>query len=255
MVIEVIEDAKEAVSRVPSGSSIGVGGFGLSGSPVQLLEALCELGRRDLHLISNNMGGGTDAGMDRLAMEGRIRKFTGSFPGGASFFEGYYTGSIELEMVPQGTLAERLRSGGAGSGAFYTPASAATILGEGGFPAVYDANRTPLRLAEAKETRTFGGKPYVLEEAIRPDFGLVKAYVADRKGNLMFRLTARNFNPLVAMAADQVIVQVERFLENEEIEPSAVHLPGIFVDVVVPARIDVPSLPSRLRAEPGRRNG
>ena len=231
---EVIEDVLEAVSQIPSGASIAVGGFGLSGSPIQLLSALSDLDRRDLHIISNNIGSGTEQGMDRLAIEGRLRKFTGSFPGGEAFLNGVYGGTIELELVPQGTLAERLRAGGAGIAAFYTPTSANTVLGDGGFPTRYDSDHHAVAFSEAKETRSFDGRDYVLEEALKPDFGLVKAYGADRRGNLVFRLSARNFNPLAAMAGQRVIVQVEHLFEDGEIDPSKVHLPGIYVDVIVP---------------------
>jgi 3-oxoacid CoA-transferase subunit A len=235
-VAEVIEDILEAVGEVPSGASIAVGGFGLSGSPVELLSALSDLDRRDLHVISNNIGSGTTAGMDRLAIEGRLRKFTGSFPGGEAFLNGVYGGTIELELVPQGSLAERLRAGGAGIAAFFTPTSAGTVLGEGGFPTRFDADRNPIEYSPAKETRTIDGREYVLEEALRPDFGFVKAERADRNGNLQFHLAGRNFNPLAAMAGRRTIVQVAEIVELGEIEPTSVHLPGVYVDVLVPVK-------------------
>jgi 3-oxoacid CoA-transferase subunit A len=230
----VIEDILEAVKEVPNGASIACGGFGLSGSPIQLLTALSELDRRDLHIISNNIGSGTEQGMDRLAIEGRLRKFTGSFPGGEAFLNGVYGGTIELELVPQGSLAERLRAGGAGIAAFYTPTSAGTVLGDGGFPSLYGKDGKPESFSKPKETRTFDGRDYVLEEAIRPDFGFAKAYKADRYGNCTFHLSARNFNPLAAMAGKRTIVQVEHLVEPGDLDPTEVHLPGIYVDVLVP---------------------
>ena len=232
----VIEDVLEAVSEVPSGASIAVGGFGLSGSPVALLDALSDLDRREIHIISNNIGSGTERGMDRLAIEGRLAKFTGSFPGGEAFLNGVYGGTIELELVPQGSLAERLRAGGSGIAGFFTPTSAGTVLGEGGFPTRFDAERNPIAFSPKKETRTIDGRDYVLELALTPDFGFVKAMRADTTGNLQFHLAGRNFNPLAAMAGRRTIVQVDELVEDGEIDPTSVHLPGVYVDVLVPVK-------------------
>lgn len=231
---EIVESVLEAVAEVQDGASIAAGGFGLSGSPIALLTALSELDRRDLHLISNNIGSGTEQGMDRLAIERRLRKFTGSFPGGEAFLSGVYGGLIELELVPQGTLAERLRAGGAGIAAFFTPTSAGTVLGEGGFPTRYGPDGKPIEFSKPKESRIIDGREYVMETALRPDFGFVKAQRADPNGNCTFHLSARNFNPLVAMAGRRTIVQVEELVELGSIEPQEVHLPGIYVDVLVP---------------------
>jgi 3-oxoacid CoA-transferase subunit A len=224
------EDVLSVVDRVPSGSSVAVGGFGSSGRP----DALCDLDRRDLHLIVNNVG--DDAtGVGRLAVEGRLRRLTASFPILQDFYDDYFAGKVELELIPQGTLAERLRAGGAGIPAFFTPSGAGTMLSDGTFTLRYSPDGGVAEHVPAKEHRIIDGREYVLEEGIVADFGFVRAHRGDRKGNLRFRLSARNFNPMAAMAGRHTIAEVEHLVEVDALHPDDVHLPGVFVDDVVPA--------------------
>lgn len=221
----------EALDVVWSGASIAVGGFGSSGRPDALLNALCDLDRRDLHLIVNNVGDDF-TGIGRLVMEGRVRRITASFPILQEFYDAYFAGKIELELIPQGTLAERLRAGGSGIAAFFTPSGAGTTLANGTFPLSY-RNDEVATYIPAKETRKINGRPHVLEYGITADFGLAKAQKADPKGNLRFHLSARNFNPVAAMSGGTTFAEVEHLVETGEIEPDDVHLPGVFVDHVV----------------------
>lgn len=229
---KIREDALETLSAVPDGASIAIGGFGLTGAPIMLCDALCELDRRDLHIISNNAGI-DPTGVGRLAEEGRIRKFTGSFPSNASFFSMFDSGQVELELVPQGTLAERLRAAGAGIPAFYTPTSAGTELADGRYPARYDADGNVAKWLEPKDVRVFDGRPCVLELALAADFALVKSHKADRLGNLGFRLGSRNFNVPCAMAGAVTFVESESVVGIGEMAPDEIHLPGIFVDHIL----------------------
>jgi len=224
--------AFEVVEMVPSGASVGVGGFGLAGVPMDLCDALCELNRRDLHIVANNAGI-DPTGVGRLAQEGRIRKFTGSFPANPVFFDLLMRGEVELELIPQGTLAERLRAAGCGIPAFYTPTGAGTMLGNGEYPSRYSSDGSVLETLPARDVAVFNGKECVLEHALPVDFALVKAHRADRIGNLSFRLGSRNFNPLVAMAAETTIVETEHIMDAGDIDPDLVHLPGVFVQHVV----------------------
>jgi 3-oxoacid CoA-transferase subunit A len=229
------EDVLSVVDAVPSGASIAVGGFGSSGRPDTLLDALCELDRRDLHVIVNNVGHDF-TGVGRLLHEGRLRRVTCSFPVLPDFYEEYFAGHVEFELIPQGTLAERLRAGGAGIPAFFTPSGAGTMLADGTFTLRYSPDGGVAEHLPAKEHRTIGGREYVLEEGIRADFGFVKAHQGDRKGNLRFRLSARNFNPLAAMSGRRTFAQVEHLVEVDELHPDDIHLPGVFVhDVVLAA--------------------
>lgn len=232
MINKLVPDALTATAAVRSGDSVAIGGFGRAGIPFNLIDALCERDLTDLHIISNNAGKDDD-GIARLVREGRVRKLTCSFPGHPEFFRRYLDGQVELELVPQGTLAERLRAGGAGIPAFYTPTAAGTILAGGGLTSRYGPDGTPASVLPAKETRVIDGVEYVLEYALRPDAALVKAYRADRYGNLRFRLSARNFNPLAAMAARVSIVEVQYANEHDVLDPDDVHLPGPFVTHVV----------------------
>lgn len=229
--------AVEALAGVTSGATVAVGGFGGCGVPFGLLDAVCELDLRDLHIVSNNCGQ-NDTGLAKVLAQGRIRKFTGSFPG-AKFSAQLLAGKVELELIPQGTLAERLRAGGCGVPAFYTPAGVGTLLGAGGMPIRYDTGGTPVAWSAAKETREFDGVEYVLERAIVPDLALVHAHRGDPLGNLRFRLTARNFNPLTAMAGTVTVAEVEHLVPVGALDPDDVHLPGAFVDHVcgVEARV------------------
>jgi 3-oxoadipate CoA-transferase, alpha subunit len=209
----------DAVRGIPSGAVIAIGGFGDSGTPFELIDALIAQGTSHLTVISNNAGAGTDA-LARLLDAGRVRKIVCSYPrsAGSVVFERLYAaGEIELELVPQGTLSERLRAGAAGIPAFYTPTSAGTILAAG------------------KEARRFDERNCVLETALVPDVALVKAEAADRWGNLVYHSAARNFGPVMAAAGRLTIAQVKRFVELGEIDPENVITPGIFVDRVVVA--------------------
>lgn len=226
--------AAEIVEQVSSGSSVAIGGFGQVGVPIDLVDALCDRDIGDVHVIANNGGRGIEGerGIGRLFTEGRVRRFSGSFPINPDFFRRYFAGSVEIELLPQGTLAERLRIGGAGLGGFFTPTGAHTLLGDGGFVMRYDPSGRPATVLEAKERRVIDGRVHVFETPLRPDFALVKADRADRYGNLRFRLGARNFNPLAAMAATTTLVQADHF-QTAPLPPDDIHLPGPFVDLLV----------------------
>ncbi|GAA2978350.1 CoA transferase subunit A [Actinokineospora diospyrosa] len=230
---KVIGSAKEAVSDVGDGASLAVGGFGLSGVPTTLIDALHEAGVARLHVVSNNCGA-MDTGLAVLLAAGRLARVTGSYIGAnAEFARQYLAGELEVELIPQGTLAERLRCGGHGIPAFFTPAGVGTQVAEGGMPWRYGPGGTVALASPAKETRRFDDVEYVLERAIRTDFALVRAAVGDRHGNLVFTKSARNFNPLAAMAGRVTVAEVERLVEPGEIDPDHVHLPGVFVQRVV----------------------
>ncbi len=222
-----------AVADIPSGASLAVGGFGLNGIPHNLIQALLAQGATDLVTVSNNCG--VDGwGLGVLLDNKRIRRTTGSYVGENKEFERQYlSGELEVELVPQGTLAERLRAGGCGIPAFYTPAGVGTPVAAGGLPWRHNADGSVAKASPPKETRRFGDKEYVLEEAIRCDYALVRASIGDREGNLYFAKATRNFNPLCAMAGRITIAEVERLVEPGEIEPEDVHVPGIFVARVV----------------------
>jgi 3-oxoadipate CoA-transferase alpha subunit len=209
----------EAVAATQDGATVLVGGFGMAGMPVELIDALIRQGAGGLTIVSNNAGNG-DTGLAALLAAGRVRKVICSFPRQSDswvFDELYRTGRVELEVVPQGTLAERLRAAGAGIGGFYCPTGVGTPLAEG------------------KETREIDGRSYVLEHPIHGDLALVKAHVADRMGNLIYRKTARNFGPVMATAARTVAVQVDRVVAIGELDPEVVVTPGIYVDRIVAA--------------------
>ncbi|MGB5343902.1 MAG: 3-oxoacid CoA-transferase subunit A [Thermoanaerobaculia bacterium] len=206
-----------AVADVPDGATVMVGGFGASGSPIELLHALIDQGATGLTVINNNTGNG-DVGLAALIGNGQVSKMICSFPRSSQsrvFPKMYQAGKVELELVPQGTLAERIRSGGAGIPAFYTPTTVGTIL------------------AEDKESRDFDGRTFVMERWLKADFALIKCEVADSLGNLTYNKTARNFSPLMCMAASTTIVQAKRLVARGEIDPEHVVTPGIFVDRVV----------------------
>ncbi|MFB6613877.1 CoA transferase subunit A [Streptomyces sp. NPDC085524] len=230
---KVVGDSAEAVADVAEGASLAVGGFGLCGIPGVLIEALRQRGTGGLHVVSNNCGV-DDRGLGLLLRDGRIARMTSSYVGeNKEFARQYLSGELEVELVPQGTLAERLRAGGAGMPAFYTPAGAGTQIADGGLPWRYRPDGTVAVASPPKETRTFGGREYLLEEAVTTDFALVRAAVGDRHGNLVFHASARNFNPLAAMAGRVTVAEVEELVEPGEIPPDRVHLPGIFVQRVV----------------------
>jgi 3-oxoacid CoA-transferase subunit A len=230
---KVVATPREAVADIPSGATLAVGGFGLCGVPIRLIDALRDQGARDLTTISNNCGV-DDQALGVLLYAGRIRRTIGSFVGGnKELARRYLAGEIEVELIPQGTLAERLRAGGVGIPAFYTPAGVGTMVADGGIPVRYDAAGAVAEASRPKEVREFGGRQYVLETALTADFALVRAAVGDRHGNLVFHESARNFNPLAAMAGRVTIAEVESLVEPGEIRPDDVHVPGIFVDRVV----------------------
>ena len=230
---KVVASCAEAVKDIPSGASLAVGGFGLNGIPHNLIQALLAQGATDLVTVSNNCG--VDGwGLGVLLDAKRIRRTTGSYVGENKEFERQYlSGELEVELVPQGTLAERLRAGGSGIPAFYTPAGVGTQVAEGGLPWRHNPDGTVAIPSPKKETRVFNGEEYVLERGIVCDFALVRASIGDRHGNLIFHKATRNFNPLCAMAGRITIAEVEELVEPGEIDPEQVHLPGIFVQRVV----------------------
>jgi 3-oxoacid CoA-transferase subunit A len=237
---KVVASAAEAVADIGRGASLAVGGFGLCGIPSALIEALLDAGVDELETVSNNCG--VDQwGLGMLLSAKRIRRTTGSYVGENKEFERQFLGGeLEVELVPQGTLAERLRAGGAGVPAFYTPAGVGTQVAQGGLPMRYDAPQDGVNggvavASEPKEVRTFDGVPYVLEKAIVCDFGLVHARYGDRHGNLVYDKSAQNFNPLCAAAGRVTIAEVEELVEPGELDPALVHTPGIFVQRVVHA--------------------
>jgi 3-oxoacid CoA-transferase subunit A len=230
---KVVASPQEAVADIPDGATLSVGGFGLCGVPIKLIDALLEQGTRNLVTISNNCGV-DDQALGVLLYAGRIRKTISSFVGGnKELARLYLSGELEVELTPQGTLAERLRAGGCGIPAFYTPTGVGTMVADGGIPIRYDSEGNVVVTSEPKETRVFDGQQFVLETALTADFGLVRAAVGDSHGNLVFHESARNFNPLAGMAGRITIAEVEKLVEPGEIRPEDVHLPGIFVDRVV----------------------
>jgi 3-oxoacid CoA-transferase subunit A len=230
---KTVPSARVAVADVPDGASLAVGGFGLAGIPSVLIAALLEQGARDLTIVSNNCGA-DGAGLGLLLTAHRIRRVVASYIGeNKEFARQYLGGELQVELTPQGTLAERLRSGGAGIPAFYTPTGVGTQVAEGGLPWRYNANGTVAEASSPKEVRDFGGHEYVLEESITTDYALVRAAVADRHGNCLFRRAARNFNPVVATAGRITIVEAEEIVDVGEIDPDDVHLPGIYVQRVL----------------------
>ncbi|NBM16116.1 CoA transferase subunit A [Streptomyces sp. GC420] len=230
---KVAESAAAALADLPDGASLAVGGFGLSGVPEVLLRALYEKGTSGLRVVSNNCGA-MDRGLAVLLAAGRIARVTGSYIGAnKEFARQYLAGELEVELIPQGTLAERLRAGGCGIPAFYTPAGVGTQIAEGGLPWRYDGSGGVALASPPKEVREFDGVEYVLERGIRTDFALVRAARGDRHGNLVFAKSSRNFNPLAAMAGRVTVAEVEELVEPGGIDADEVHLPGIFVQRVV----------------------
>ena len=243
MIDKTWTSASEAVADIPDGASLAVGGFGLSGNPMVLIDALHRQGTSALHVISNNCGV-DDWGLGILLADKRIRKMTSSYVGENKEFERQFlSGELELELTPQGTLAEKLRAGGSGIAAFYTQTGVGTQVAEGGLPRRYDGAGGVAVASPRKDVRTFDHagqrREYVLEEAIVTDFALVHAAVGDTHGNLVFTKAARNFNPLAAMAGRVCIAQVEKLVPAGDIDPDTVHLPGVFVHRVVEVGADI----------------
>jgi 3-oxoadipate CoA-transferase alpha subunit len=217
---DFVETTREAVAPITDGATVMISGFGTAGQPIALIDALIDHGAGDLTIVNNNAGNG-DEGLARLIQLGRVKRILCSFPRQSDswhFDAAFKAGAIELELVPQGNLAERIRAAGAGIGAFFTPTGYGTPLAEG------------------KEVRRIDGRDYVLEYPIFADVALIKAHKADRSGNLIYRKTARNFGPMMATAAKHTIVEVSEVLETGQIDPETVVTPGIYVDTVV--RVD-----------------
>ncbi|WP_330243480.1 MULTISPECIES: CoA transferase subunit A [unclassified Streptomyces] len=230
---KVVATAEEALADVMDGASLAVGGFGLSGVPNVLVQALYATGASGLSVVSNNCGvdGG---GLGILLAAGRIARVTGSYVGdNKEFARQYLSGELLVELTPQGTLAERLRAGGCGIPAFFTPAGVGTQVADGGLPWRYAPDGTVAVASPPKEIREFDGRRHVLEHGITTDFALVRAARGDRHGNLVFHRSARNFNPLAAMAGRVTVAEVEQLVEPGELDPDEIHLPGVFVQRVV----------------------
>jgi 3-oxoacid CoA-transferase subunit A len=235
---KVIADRGAAVADIRDGASIAVGGFGLAGIPWFLIEAVLDSGARDLTVVSNNCGV-DGAGLGLLLAEHRISRVIASYVGeNREFARQYLAGEIQVELTPQGTLAERLRAGGAGIPAFYTATGVGTQVADGGLPWRYNPDGSVQVASQPKEVREFDGREYILERAITTDFALVRASIGDTHGNLVFNKSARNFNPLAAMAGRVTVAEVERLVQPGSIDPDHVHLPGVFVSRVVPLDVD-----------------
>ncbi len=231
MINKQVASVAEAVADVADGATVMIGGFGEAGSPIELIHALIDQGARDLVVVSNNAGSG-EVGLAALIKTGRVAKVICSYPRTANskvFPELYHAGKLELELVPQGTLAERIRAGGAGIPAFYTPSAVGTPLAEG------------------KETRTFDGREYLMEMGLKADLALIKGRTADLHGNVIYNKTARNFGPIMAMAARTAVVQVEKVVTPGELDPETIVTPGVFVQRVV--EVEHPAHESELVAQ------
>ncbi|MCW2737947.1 MAG: Succinyl-CoA:3-ketoacid-coenzyme transferase subunit [Nocardioides sp.] len=238
---KVVSSAAEAVADIPDGARLAVGGFGLCGIPSVLIDAVLEAGTTDLEAVSNNCGV-DEWGLGRLLFEKRLRRMVSSYVGeNKEFARQYLSGELEVELTPQGTLAERMRAGGTGIPGFYTATGVGTQVAEGGLPWKYDTEGNVIVASPPKETKVFATatsdgvveKEYVLEEAIVADFGLVRAWKGDRHGNLIYRQSSRNFNPLAAMCGRITIAEVEELVEPGELDPNDVHTPGVYVQRVV----------------------
>ena len=234
---KVVSSAAAAVADIPDGATLAVGGFGLCGIPSVLIDAVLEAGTTDLEAVSNNCGV-DEWGLGRLLFEKRLRRMISSYVGETKeFARQYLSGELEVELTPQGTLAERMRAGGSGIPGFYTATGVGTQVAEGGLPWKYDTAGNVIVASPPKETKVFstaeGDKEYVLEEAIVADFGLVRAWKGDRHGNLIYRQSSRNFNPLAAMCGRITIAEVEELVEPGELDPNDIHTPGVYVQRVV----------------------
>ena len=230
---KVFPDAKKALADVPDGATILAGGFGLCGIPEHCIAALRALGTKGLTFVSNNCGV-DDFGLGILLANKQIVKMISSYVGENKEFERQYlSGELEVELTPQGTLAERLRAGGAGIAAFFTPTGAGTAISDGGLPLRYGPGGEVVKYSDKKEIRNFDGRDFVMERGITGDFAIVKAWKGDRFGNLVYRHTAMNFNPMVATAGKITVAEVEEIVEVGALDPDHIHTPGIFVQRVV----------------------
>ncbi|MFK5633049.1 MULTISPECIES: CoA transferase subunit A [unclassified Ornithinimicrobium] len=234
---KVVASAAEAVAGLTDGMTVAVGGFGLSGIPTVLITEVLAQGITDLQVVSNNCGV-DGAGLGLLLAERRIRRVIASYVGeNREFARQYLAGELEVELTPQGTLAEKMRAAGAGIPAFFTPTGVGSQVSEGGMPWLYDAEGNVIKQSQPKEKREFTvrgqTREYVLEDSIFADFALVRAAKGDRHGNLVFNRSARNFNPLCAMAAGVAVAEVEELVEPGDLDPDEIHLPGIYVQRVL----------------------
>ena len=231
---KVVLTAAEAVADIPRGAVIAAGGFGICGIPIVLIDALVERGTTNLEIISNNCG--TDGvGLGKLLENKQIRRIVASYVGeNKEFAHQYLSGELEVELTPQGTLAERLRAAGVGIPAFYTVTGMGTQIASGGLPWRYGPDGSVIVESPAKRTSEFEGRTYLLERALPADFAFVRAWKGDRHGNLVFRKAARNFNPVCAMAAKIAIAEVEHLVEPGQLDPDSIHLPGVYIDRIVP---------------------
>ncbi|NDZ96345.1 CoA transferase subunit A [Streptomyces sp. SID6673] len=230
---KLAETAADAVADIPDGASLAVGGFGLAGIPWFLIDALLDQGAAQLTIVSNNCGV-DGAGLGLLLEARKIDKVIASYIGeNKEFGRQFLAGEVTVELTPQGTLAERMRAGGSGIGAFYTPTGVGTLVADGGLPWRYNPDGSVALASQPKEVRTFNGQDMVLEEAIVTDYALIRAAVVDKAGNCKFHAAARNFNPPAAMSGRITIVEAERVVEVGELGPDEIHLPGIFVKRIV----------------------
>jgi 3-oxoacid CoA-transferase/3-oxoacid CoA-transferase subunit A len=231
---KVVKNAAEALERagLRDGASIMMGGFGLCGIPENLIAATRELGVKDLTVMSNNAG--VDGfGIGVLLATRQVRKMVSTYVGENKTFERQFLdGTLEVELIPQGTFAEKLRAGGAGVGGFFTPTGYGTWVSEGGLPMKYDSEGRVIKASEKKETREIGGRMYVLEMPLHADFAFIKGLKGDRIGNLVYRKTARNFSPMMATAATTSIAEVEQLVSVGSLDPDAIVTPGIFIDII-----------------------
>lgn len=231
---KVFKSTEDAVYDIPNGSKILFGGFGICGIPEKLITALIKKGVKEITAVSNNAGV-ANAGLGLLLKEKAVKRMIASYVGeNENLVKQYLSGELELELTPQGTLAERIRAGGAGIPAFFTPTAFGTLIHEGEIPVKYTPGGEKVELAsKGRYSQNFNGRDYILEEAITGDFAIVKAWKADREGNLVFRKAARNFNPTMCKAARTTIVEVEELVNVGELDPDTVHVPGIYVDRIV----------------------
>lgn len=230
---KLFKSARDAIADISDHATLMVGGFGLCGNPENLIAALKDQGTKNLTVISNNCGT-TGHCLGLVLQNKQIKKMISSYVGeNVEFARQFLSGELEVELVPQGTLAEKIRAGGAGIPAFYTATGVGTQVHLGGLPLRYGSNGEVLKASPPKDSRVFNGKTFILEEALHADFALIRAFKADTFGNLVFNKTARNFNPMMAMAAKVTIVEAEHIVEVGELDPESIHVPGVYVQRVI----------------------
>jgi 3-oxoacid CoA-transferase subunit A len=256
---KVILTASEAIADIPNGAAIACGGFGICGIPAVLIDALVERGINELEVFSNNCGI-DGVGLGKMLENKQIRRIVASYVGeNKEFARQYLSGELEVELTPQGTLAERLRAAGVGIPAFYTVTGMGTQVATGGLPWRYGADGSVAVASSPKPTSEFDGRTYLLERALPADFAIVRAWKGDSHGNLVFRKAARNFNPVCAMAGKVAIAEVEHLVEPGDLDPDAIHLSGVYIDRVVPLTpqqaMDKPIERLTTRPRPGKNTG